>query len=207
MAVAGECKVRGARRTPRPGDPSRMVLTHNAVDRGSFGRPSERRCPSPPRSRGSHRVVRLCARATGGASKRNHRGRYGASLETPRAGRRRVGGLAVTSKPDGASSKSIVPPNRRERIRPVGPSRTRRPARPSSQGVRSFSQLGRRTRRENAYGRMKIESRSRAMGAKECHPFLSHTQARITQARPPWRWHCSLAMFWACTSVAACAHA
>src|ERR1041385_2029823 len=45
----------------------------------------------------------------------------------------------------------------------------------------------------------------RALRERRCYPFWSHTQARITQVRPPKRWHCSAAMFWACASDAALA--
>src|SRR5437016_10021820 len=66
---------------PARGGPSRTVLAHNAMDRGGFGwlallvMPINAAPAEVPTA-----VVRLCARATGGASKRNHRGPCGASL-------------------------------------------------------------------------------------------------------------------------------
>ena len=54
--------------------------------------------------------------------------------------------------PDEASSKSIVPPERREAIRPVGPSRTRRRAPLIFFQDALCPNLGRETRRENESG-------------------------------------------------------
>src|SRR5205823_11781151 len=77
-----------------------------------------------------------------------------------------------STTPDGASSKSIVPPGRREGIRPAGPLRTRRPARPFVLEARTLSNLGRETRRENADGCL-----------RELHANLSRSFPRKRESR------------------------
>src|SRR5438045_3848346 len=69
-------------------------------------------------------------------------------LQTSRAGRRRIDGLAATTS-DGASSKSIVLLQLRERLKPVGPCVPRILL---ILGRAPFSYLGRETRRENGSG-------------------------------------------------------
>ena len=95
-------------------------------------------------------VVRRASRKRGRPKRLTPPRAVQSRLQTSRAGRRRVGGLAVCS--DGAASKSIVPPDRREAVGHVGPTRTRRPPRPYLLPGAPFPNRGHETRRENAGG-------------------------------------------------------
>ncbi len=81
-----------------------------------------------------------------------HRGSCGAGFKHRARDVGEDDGLAVQDNPDGASSKSIVPPDRREAVRPVGPSGPRRPAPPSLLDGAATLKPRAKTRRENGSG-------------------------------------------------------
>jgi hypothetical protein len=98
---------------------------------GVLGGMSYRRCQPPRHVEAPEAVERLPRREDGGLKGQSTGGRAEQASNTARgtSEKRRTCG---SRQPDGASSKSIVPPRLRERLRPVGPSGPRRPAPPSS---------------------------------------------------------------------------
>ena len=133
---------RGGFATPRAAAQaagSRCASRASPVDRRMQRRTAEptARCCSAPTA-----VGRRCTRTKKGTAPERsaHRGSCGASLKTPRAGRRRFGGLAVGSAAFAIRCRARLTralarfaagsPWCREVPRSVGPSRPRRPARP-----------------------------------------------------------------------------
>jgi hypothetical protein len=119
------------RRTPPPRQPKLHGPGARArASLGTHGGRAVRRLPSARHCRWSPSGGEASAPEREGSPKSNdHRGSCGAGFKHRV---RDAGELADLrfAIPDGASSKSIVPPERREAIRPAGPTRTRRPARP-----------------------------------------------------------------------------
>jgi hypothetical protein len=142
-------------RQPKPHGPEALA----GASLGAHGGSAVRRLPAArfcrwPRSGGQA----FKPEREGSLKSNDHRGLCGASFKH-RA--RDAGELADLrfDYPDGASSKSIVPLRCCEVPKPAGPSRTRRPARPSLSGC-ALANLGRETRRENEGGRLKKPVRS-----------------------------------------------
>jgi hypothetical protein len=129
----GAVAARGGDETYRPNAAAEAARSRRAsrASPGGLRWHVVRRCRPPDMSWPRIAVDRLRHPRKGTEPERSvHRGSCGAGFKH-RA--RDAGELADLrfDNPDGASSKSIVPPERREAIRPVGPSRTRRSARPS----------------------------------------------------------------------------
>jgi len=113
--------MRGARRTPRSGGPSCNDPGATGWRHRILGDSAVTPCQAARRCQGPQRRVTNSA----------HRGSCGASLKTPRAGRRMKDGLAVLDNRRAAVfSGTAAPLRRREMPEPGGPLGPRRPARP-----------------------------------------------------------------------------
>jgi hypothetical protein len=130
--VAGECEGRGAKRTPRPGGPSRKVPTPQVGVTGALGggavTPGQRR----RRCRGSSAVGRpRQARNSGRGSENSaHRGSCGASLKRRARDVGEKTDLRFQHYRTAASVETAVLLRCREASKPVGRSDPWRPARP-----------------------------------------------------------------------------
>jgi hypothetical protein len=118
---------------------------------GALGGMSYRRCQPPRHVEAPEAVERLPRRRGRRPERSVHRGscRAGFKHRARDAGERAD---LRSTKSDGASSKSIVPLQLRERLRPVGPSGPRRPAPPSLFRVVQLRKPRAQMRRENANG-------------------------------------------------------
>jgi hypothetical protein len=137
--VAWECEMRGARRTPRPGGPSC----------GGPGAPTVRHRALGGDRRNSVPTARRSQRPQAVDSKVSPPGAPRSKPQTPRAGRRRFGGLADFHL--GRRRRfAAVPPRCGDASGPVGLSGPRRPAPPS---LRQARLAMRRWPRANTTGR------------------------------------------------------
>jgi hypothetical protein len=149
-ADRGRWSRQGATRTPASRQPKLSGPGARARASGRFGAmraPSG--CPPPARSGDLQSGGEASAPEREGSLKSNdHRGRRRIRLQTPRAGRRRNGGLAA--RPNRAMSDREMS-SRLRLARGASPrvlTRPRRPAPPSLFAALSIANLGRETRRE-----------------------------------------------------------
>jgi hypothetical protein len=120
-ADRGRWSRKGATRTPASRQPKLSGPGARArASLGAHGGSALRRLPSAPRCRGPRSGGEASAPEREGSLKSNgHRGSLRTRLQTPRAGRRRNGGLAEVL--GDVFSRDIAPPGGREAIRPAGP--------------------------------------------------------------------------------------
>src|ERR1041385_7751756 len=127
-ADRGRWSRKGATRTPASRQP-KLLWSRRAsrAPLGALGGVPYRRCQPPRRVEAPAAVERVAFRESE-AARSVHRGLCGAGLETPRAGRRRNGGLAALPNRAALDREMTVPLTLRERCKPAGPAGPRRPA-------------------------------------------------------------------------------
>jgi hypothetical protein len=97
---------------------------------GALGGMSYRRCQPPRHAEAPAAVVRPPSREQGSLKRRDHRGSRRIRLKHRARDAGEIADLRNTN-PSGALSRSIAPLQFRERLKPAGPTRPRRPAPPS----------------------------------------------------------------------------